>query len=224
MIKKKDFIVLDFTAKVKETGSVFDTTLPEEAKKAGLPVKAGEIKPLKICVGQGMVVSGLDAALEGKEIGKDYVAELKPKEAFGERNAKLIRVMPLRVFTEKEIAPVRGMTLTLDGILARIVSVSGGRIIVDFNNPLAGKVIEYNFIIRREITKIEEKLAVLADFYLKEKPEIKLNEKNEKEVTMEIKGMPSKIHDAFVKKVKEILDIDAIIKTKEKSEKKTEKE
>ncbi len=222
MIKKNDFIELNFTAKIKETGSVFDTTLPEEAKKAGLPAKAEEIKPLKICVGQRMVVSGLDAALEGKETGKSYTVELKPREAFGERNAKLIRVMPISVFTKKDIAPVRGMMLTLDGMLARIASVSGGRVVVDFNSPLAGKVIEYSFTIERQITQTGEKLAVLANLYLKEEPEIKLNEKNEKQAEIEIKGTPGKIHDTFVKKVKEILGIDVTVKTKGK-EKEEEK-
>jgi len=212
MIKKNDFIELDFTAKIKETGKVFDTTLLEEAKKAALPAKEGELKPLKICVGQGMVVTGVDNALEGKETGKNYTIELKPKEAFGERNAKLIKVIPIRVFTEKEIIPISGMMLTLDGILARIASVSGGRVVVDFNNPLAGKVIEYNFSVKRQITKTEEKLAVLADFYLGEKPEIKVDEKNET-AEVEIKSMLTK-HDTFIKKAKEILNISVKIKTK----------
>lgn len=224
MIKKNDFIELDFTAKIKETGNVFDTTLMEEAKKAGLPADAEEIKPLKICVGQEMVVSGLDKALEGKETGKSYAVELKPREAFGERNAKLVRIVPVKAFIEKDIAPVRGMMLTLDGMLARIVSVSGGRVVVDFNNPLAGKVIEYNFTIKRQITQTEEKLAVLANFYLREKPTIKLNEKNEKEAEVEIKGVPRKIHDTFVKKAQELLGISATLKTKKEGEQKEAKE
>jgi len=223
MIKKNDFIEVDFTAKVKETERLFDTTLPDEAKKANLPVKEGELKPLKICVGQGMVVSGFDKALEGKDIGKNYTIELKPKEAFGERNAKLIKVIPMRVFTEKEVVPVSGMMLTLDGILARIASVSGGRVVVDFNNPLAGKAIEYNFTVKRHITKTEEKIAVLADFYLGEKletkPEIKVDEEN-KTAEVEVKSMPRR-SEIFIKKAKEILDISVKIKTK--SEKKEEK-
>ncbi len=212
MIKKNDFVEVDFIAKIKETGKVFDTTLLEEAKKAALPAKEGELKPLKICVGQGMVITGFDNALEGKETGKNYTIELKPKEAFGERNAKLIKVIPIRVFTEKEIIPISGMMLTLDGILARIASVSGGRVVVDFNNPLAGKVIEYNFSVKRQITRTEEKLAVLADFYLGEKPGIKVDEKNET-AEVEIKSMLTK-HDTFIKKAKEILNISVKIKTK----------
>jgi len=219
MIKKNDFIEVDFTAKVKETDRVFDTTLLEEAKKANLPVKEGELRPLKICVGQGMVVSGFDKALEGKDIDKNYTIELKPKEAFGERNAKLIKVIPIRVFTEKEVVPVSGMMLTLNGIVARIASVSGGRVVVDFNNPLAGKAIEYNFTVKRQITQTEEKLAVLADFYLGEKPEIKVDEEN-KTAEVEIKSM-SRRSDTFIKKAKDILNINVKIKTKK--EKKDEK-
>ena len=219
MIKKNDFVEIDFTARIKETDIVFDTTLIEDAKKANLPTE--KIKPLRICIGQGMIILGLDKALEEKEIGKKYALELKPKDAFGERNAKLIKVMPLKVFTAKEIVPIQGMMLTLDDMLARISAVSGGRVIVDFNNPLAGKEITYTFTIRRQITQEKEKIATLASFYLKEEPFITLKESKKAEI--KLKNYNNRNKDIFIKKVRELLGIDVLIIKSEK-EQKAEKE
>ena len=53
---------------------------------------------------------------------------------------------------EKDINPYPGALLNLDGMLAKILSVSGGRVITDFNSPLASKEIAYEFTIKRKIT------------------------------------------------------------------------
>lgn len=47
-VNKGDFIKLEFTGKIKETGEVFDTTSEEVAKDAGLQIKKtfGPIPPL----------------------------------------------------------------------------------------------------------------------------------------------------------------------------------
>ena len=99
-IQNKDFIEVEFTAKLKESEIVFDTNIKEEAEKAKLP--SGKLKPLEICVGQGMVVKGFDKEFENKEVGKKYVVDVSPKEGFGDRNPKLIKTVPMKVFLEKK--------------------------------------------------------------------------------------------------------------------------
>ena len=37
------------------------------------------------------------------------------------------------------------MAIQLDNTIARVLSVSGGRVTMDFNNPLAGKEIDYKY-------------------------------------------------------------------------------
>jgi FKBP-type peptidyl-prolyl cis-trans isomerase 2 len=224
MIKKNDFIEIDFIASVKETNSIFDTTLPEEAEKAGLfqdkERDKEKFKPIKICVGQGMVVQGLDKVIENKEIGKWHEAELQPKEAYGERDAKLVKIMPIRIFKEKGIMPAAGMMLTLDNLLVRIAAVSSGRVIVDFNNPLSGKNIIYKFRIDKKIDDNKEKLEILAGLFLG-KPETVKIENNKGIVEFFIK-VPEPIEKEFSKKVKEILGLEIEIreaKQEEESEK-----
>ncbi len=176
--KNNDFIEIEFNARLKETGILFDTTNPDEAKKAGLPSE--NIHPVKLCIGQSMVIKGLDNALQGKEIGKDYHAELQPEEAFGNRNPNLVRTVSEKIFLAQQMYPQRGMVVTLDNMVARIASVSGGRVLVDFNNPLSGKVIVYDFKIKRLIEKPEEKVEIIFENLFKIKKEdinIKTDEK-----------------------------------------------
>lgn len=226
MIKKNDFVEIDFTARVKEANSVFDTTLLDEAEKAGLLHDASEksrFVPLRICIGQGMLLPGLDKALEGKDFQKWHEVEIPPKEAFGERDAKLVKIIPLRIFREKGIMPMPGMMLNLDGMLVRIASVSSGRVITDFNNPLAGRAVVYRFKINKAIEDAAEKLKILAGFLLGKAENARIE--NGKGIIEFFMRVPDVIQKDFSKKVKEIINLEVEIKVSEakKAEEKAEK-
>jgi FKBP-type peptidyl-prolyl cis-trans isomerase SlyD len=163
-IKKNDFVEIEFTGKFN--GNIFDTTDRKKAKEIGLDA---DIKPIIVSVGNQMLLKGFDSSLEGKEIGKNYSVHLKPEDAFGKRQPSLIKIMPKKVFIERNINPVQGMTVQLDNYIARILSASGGRIITDFNNPLAGKEIDYDFIIKRNVEDDKEKINALQDFFFKKR-------------------------------------------------------
>jgi len=205
MIKKFDFIEMNFTGKIKETNQIFDTTVSEDAKKIGLE----NPKPAKICVGKEMIVKGFDEALEGKEPGKSYSVEIEPKKAFGLRKPNLVKTIPMAVFLEKNINPYPGLMLNIDNVLVKISAVSGGRVITDFNSPLAGKTIIYDFKIIRKIESKEEKIKVLAEYFLDEKSEVVMEGNN---VVVSFKNKNSN-KDEFQKIAKE-LDIEVILKEK----------
>ena len=72
--------------------------------------------------------------------------------------------MPKKIFIEQEMMPTPGLTVAFDNNLGKIISVSGGRVLVDFNNPLAGKDIEYEFTIKRMVNDLKEKAEALQHF------------------------------------------------------------
>ncbi len=162
--KKKDFVEIDFTART-EDGRVFDTTKKEVAKEENLPET--EYKPLHICIGEGQLLKGLDKALDGKELGKEYEITINPEEAFGRRDPKLVRIIPLKVFHEKEVNPYPGLSVAIDNTIATVRAVSGGRVITDFNHPLAGRKIIYKIVLRRKLENEGEKIAVILKIHLK---------------------------------------------------------
>ncbi|MEM2772508.1 MAG: peptidylprolyl isomerase, partial [Candidatus Pacearchaeota archaeon] len=179
LIKKGDFIELEFIGKCE--GEIFDTTNNEIAKK----IFNKEVKPIKIIVGEKMVVDGLDKAIEGKEINKIYKIKLKPKEAFGDRRKELIKTVPLNAFKDKNLVK-EGNLLLIDGILVKILKVASGRVLIDMNHPLAGKEIEYEFKILRKIESDDEKIKTIAEFFGIKDYEI---EKNNEKIEIKLKKM-----------------------------------
>lgn len=203
-VKKGDFIELDFTASVKG-GKVFDTTKEEEAKKAGLfdEKKKQEFESLKICVGEGMAIKGFDDALIGKEINKEYEIEIQPKEAFGIRNAKLIKAVPLSAFQQP---PVPGMFVNVNGLIAKVINVAGGRALIDLNSPLAGKVVVYKFKVNRIIDDNSEKIKILGRSFNLDIENIIVEDKKAK---IKIKDKKeNKIFEKFKGKIKELLNLE----------------
>jgi FKBP-type peptidyl-prolyl cis-trans isomerase 2 len=160
--KKKDFVEIEFSGYAN--AELFDSNVKEELKK--LDPKA-EPKKTVVCIGEKMLVAGLDKALEGKEIGKEYETSFGPKEGFGERKKDLIRTIPMKVFLEKRILPKAGMVLNIDDYIVKVVSVSGGRVLADFNNPLAGKEIKYKFKILKIVEDEKEKCEAVIESLFK---------------------------------------------------------
>ncbi|MFH1307901.1 MAG: peptidylprolyl isomerase [archaeon] len=206
MLKEKDFIELEFTGRVKN-GEIFDTNIKEEAKKIDLDINT---RPLITCLGQNMILPAIDKFLVGKEVNKKYELDLKPEEAFGARNRELIKTMPMSVFKEQQVAPKPGMIFQFDTMMGRISAVSGGRVIVDFNNPLAGKEVSYSLEVKRKVEDINEKTKSIINFLFKQDIPFKIEEKK-----LIIEGEKSIIGfvQMFNEKFKEILDLE--LETKE---------
>jgi len=158
-LKKGDFIEIEFTGKTKE-GEIFDSNIKEDLEKINSKSKA---KPLIICVGEGMFLKGVEDFLIEKEIG-NYEIPLSPENAFGKRDVKLIQKIPLNVFKEYKLNPIPGVVFNFDGRLAKILAVSGGRVITDFNNPIAGKDVIYSLKILRKIENLNEKIKAFSNF------------------------------------------------------------
>ena len=217
--KKKDFVEIEFLGRNLLTNEVFDTNVLEEAKK--LNSQVSEVKLLVACIGEGMVVKGFDEALEGKEIGKKYIITLSPEKAYGKRQSNLVRMIPIKFFLSQKIMPEPGMTLAMDNNLVKVISVSGGRVMVDFNNPLAGKDIEYEFTIKKIVSDVKEKASALQRFFLGQEFEFDVDEKTNKLIFKDIKLMP--ILNVLRDKFKSMIGFDVeIFEEKKKEEKKTE--
>ncbi len=160
-LQKGDFILLDYVARVKETGEVFDTTFEEVAKKERL-YREGEIYEAKLVViGEGWVLKALDENLTGLEVGKTGTVEIPPEKAFGVRDPDKVRRVPLRQLAAKGITPTLGMRLEYDGKMATVRAIGAGRVLLDFNPPLAGKTLVYEVTVRKKLEAKEEKIAAL---------------------------------------------------------------
>ncbi len=220
-LKKSDFVEIDFTAKFKESGEVFDSSVASELKKLSEHAIA---KPFTYSLGQEMFLKGIDDFLIGKEIEKfpkEFKVELSAKDAFGPRDSKQVQMIPMKIFKEHNVQPIPGASLNFDGRVARILSVSGGRVLADFNNPLAGKEVVYEIKILSKVDDMNQKVKAINEFLFKK--DFHFNIKDKK-VTIEVDKEEMKpLVEMFKDKFKEILGLDLEVIEPKKEEKKPEK-
>ncbi|MBU5536982.1 MAG: FKBP-type peptidyl-prolyl cis-trans isomerase [Candidatus Aenigmatarchaeota archaeon] len=157
-MKEGDFVNIELTGRIKDTGEVFDTTSEEMAKLAGIYDEKTNYGPIPIIVGAHQLIPGLEDEIKEMNVSEKKKVELTPDKAFGERNPKLIKVLSMSIFKESQAEPSPGKIVNFNGVQGRILSVDGGRVIVDFNHPLASKTIEYDVEIKEEINEINEKI------------------------------------------------------------------
>jgi len=160
-IKNGDFILANYAVRVKETGETVGTTLESVAKEKKLYRGEERYEPFFIIVGEGWVPKGLDDALTGFEPGKANTVELPPEKAYGARDPKKVRLVPLRKFATEGVTPVPGLQVNIDGRSALVRSVGAGRVQVDYNHPFAGKTLIYDITVEKVIESAEEKVGSL---------------------------------------------------------------
>jgi len=195
-LEKGDFIEIEFTGKVKD-GEVFDSNIKgsSEGEKS---------RNFIYSLGGGMFLEALDNFLIGKE-PSEYEIALKPKEAFGERNSSLVKLIPTTVFRKQKINPMPGDVLDFDGKMGKILSVSSGRNLVDFNNPLAGKDVEYKINVLRKVEEMSEKVESLNKFFFNKKLKFEIKDKK---LIFEVDKKLIPLINLFHEKYKDLLGID----------------
>lgn len=215
-IKKHDFVELDYTGRVKDTDEVFDTTEEKTAKDAQVFTQGAAYKPVIICVGEHHILPGIDDFLIGKDVGKHKV-NLGPEGAFGKKNPQLVRMLPQKKFEEQKIQPMPGLRLNIDGSIGIIKSVSGGRVVLDFNHPLAGRDVSYDIKINRIVSDKKEQVSSLMRVLLGiREPKVELDGKNAK-VFLPVE-LPKELLDALKKKVSDLtgLEMTLVVEKKDK--------
>lgn len=171
--KKGDCVEIKYTGYLE--GEPFDSNIPEDLKRIN---EKAEPEKTVVIIGQGMVIQGLDKSLEEKELNKEYKIEVPYREGFGPKRRELVKTIPLSVFTKQGINPKPGASLLLDNNLARIITISGARVMTDFNNPLAGKDISYRFTITRIVTDEKEKAEAFFRNVFRYVPELEVKDKS----------------------------------------------
>lgn len=150
-LSKGDFVRVDFTGRTAD-GLVFDTTKADVAKTNGLRSQNVNYEPITVCLGYGYLLPALEERIIGKEMNSRLTTTLSPDEAFGRKRADLLKLMPLKVFEKQKVKPYPGLEVTIDDQRGLIKTITGNRVIVDFNHMLAGQDIVYDIEIHDSIS------------------------------------------------------------------------
>jgi FKBP-type peptidyl-prolyl cis-trans isomerase 2 len=165
--KKGDYVKIEYTGMIGD-GAVFDTTSVDEAKKAGIFDERSKYGPAIIILGKNQAIVGLEEALVEMDEGVEKEVTIQSDKGFGAVNPNLLAIVPMSKFKEQEVAPQPGMMVNLDNRTGMIKAVSGGRVVVDFNHPLAGKELKYKVKLLKVLSTIQDKVqATFEDSELK---------------------------------------------------------
>lgn len=159
--EKGDFVLIDYVARVAETGEVFDTTIEEVSRKEGIYQEGAIYEPKLVVIGEGWILKALEEALLNLDVEKTATIEIPPEKGFGNRDPEKIKMYPLRKFIAQGITPKVGMKVEVNGKVATIRAIGAGRVQLDFNPPLAGKTLIYEVTVRKKLETIEEKIKAL---------------------------------------------------------------
>ena len=224
-IQPHDFVEIDYTGKLVD-GTVFDTTSEKVAKENKLHTQYRKYKSAVVCVGERQLLPGLDTQLVDKELGKEYTVTLPPEKAFGKRDIKLVKIMPMDMFRQHKVQPHPGLQVDVDGEMGLVTRVSGGRVMVNFNHPLAGKEVMYSYKILRKVTDQKEKVTAFLSAVLRLPAEAMKIEVKDDAATVAIPGeLPAHISTVLAQKLVQLTGLkDILFKKEEAPVKETKKE
>jgi len=155
---KGSLILVDYTAKVKDTNEVFETTIEEEAKKHSLHDPNIKYQPKLVSIGESWVIKGLDEALANSKVGDKTTVEVTPDKGFGDRDSGKVRMIPLRKLGEDAEKVSVGDTIEIDQKKGIIRYIGSGRVQIDYNHRFAGKTILYDVNVLKSLDSDEDKI------------------------------------------------------------------
>jgi FKBP-type peptidyl-prolyl cis-trans isomerase SlyD len=158
-----DFIELDYTARTVEGGDLVDTTDPDVAEEEGVG-EDQEFAPRTIVLGEGHVFDAVEADIVGSEVGDSGTVTVPAADAFGEFDDEEVRTISADRIPEDDRYP--GAHVDIDGEHGHINTIIGGRARVDFNHPLAGEDVEYDWEVLSEVDDREERAGALLNVFL----------------------------------------------------------
>ncbi|MCT9096896.1 peptidylprolyl isomerase [Haloarchaeobius sp. HME9146] len=144
------FVKLNYTARTAESDQLVDTTDPEVAEEEGVDDEGRPFEPRVIVLGEGHMFAAVEDEIRGKEVGDSGHVTIPAAEAFGEYDDSQVRTVSAEKIPEDSRRP--GAQVQVDGEQGYINTIIGGRARVDFNHPLAGEDLEYDY----EISEVVE--------------------------------------------------------------------
>jgi FKBP-type peptidyl-prolyl cis-trans isomerase SlyD len=158
----KEKIFMNDTKNPNEIGDDTIVTLEYTLSVNGEVIDSSEGgRPIQFIQGQQQIIKGLEDVLYGMSVGDSKEVVVEPEEGYGEVDPENFADIPRDQFPP-EIPLEVGIELELkdqegDLIDARIVSVDGENVRLDFNHPLAGE--QLHFVVKvvglREATEEE---------------------------------------------------------------------
>lgn len=160
-----DFIKIDYEMRAGEDNKLVATNNEELAKQNEIYHEESHYGPSTMIVGSDDLLQKVNESFLSAKKDKEFVVEMSPAEAFGDRDPKNIRVHTYREFQKNKIDPEVGKEIFLNNRRGRVLSVTPGRVLVDYNHQWAGRKVVYKYKITDIIEGDLDKIKSLIDMY-----------------------------------------------------------
>jgi FKBP-type peptidyl-prolyl cis-trans isomerase SlyD len=177
-----DFVRVAYTIRTADDGRVIDTTDEETAEDAEIDVDEYEFEPRIIALGAGHVFPSVEEAFVGGAVGDEGTVDVPADDAFGEYDPDEVETVKADKIPEDSRYP--GAQVQIDNQQGYLETIIGGRARVDFNHPLAGEELAYEYEILEAIDDREEQAAGMLGIYLQEAPDVRIETVTEEEETV----------------------------------------
>jgi FKBP-type peptidyl-prolyl cis-trans isomerase SlyD len=181
-VQDEDFVKLSYTARTVENDQLVDTTDPEVAEAEGIDEEGQEFEPRTIVLGEGHIFDAVEDDVRGKDVGDSGTVVVPAAEAFGEYDEDDVRTLSAEKIPEDDRHP--GAQVQIDGEEGFVNTIIGGRARVDFNHPLAGDDVEYDYEIVEVVDDEVEKASGLFEMFFDVAPEMWIDTDEIEEETM----------------------------------------
>lgn len=145
-IKGKDFVKIHYTGSLAD-GSVFDSSLQRD--------------PLAFILDVGMLIPGLEVDVKEANTGDKRKVVIAAENAYGPINEEAVQDVPKTQFPE-DLKLEEGMQLQAQGpqgpIPVVVKEIKEESVIVDFNHPLAGRELTFEYEVLEKRAATEEDL------------------------------------------------------------------
>ena len=147
-----------------ETEKLIETTREDVAKEHDVHDEHRTYSPMVTVVGDGRLIPGFEAHMAEAEADTDYTLDIESEEAYGERDASLVETIGqnvlMRSVRDPEMLAI-GAPVEIGGRTGVLQFLSAGRARIDYNHPLAGVTLRYNYRVTKVVEDRTEKVETL---------------------------------------------------------------
>jgi len=158
VVGKDSLIYVDYSATTKNDGVVFDTTMIEVAKDSKIFRENDRYEPMLVAIGWNWLLAALEEELVGMKVGESKTVEIPPEKGAGPRDPTKVKMIAKTKLAKHKIRPVKGESITFGKERGIVTAVLGRRVRIDFNSPLAGRILVFDITVREIVSDQLDKL------------------------------------------------------------------
>lgn len=153
--KTGDNVSVDYIGSF-ENGTIFDTSIASVAQSAGITDPTRNYVPISFTIGNQEVIPGFENAVTGMKVGETKNVTLQPADAYGDYDPTYVQPVNMSDLLAANITPYVNQTLiTMFGQEVRVDHIdvnqtdyNNSQVYIDFNPPMAGKVLKFSITLR----------------------------------------------------------------------------